>query len=77
MLFRSDTKRKRPKCTVRGGVRVAADDRCARLGETEFWPNDMDDSLIGRLPAVERDAKLVAVRLQLLYLRRRHLVGDR
>ena len=58
-------------------MRVAADDRCARLGEAELWPNDVDDPLVRRLPAVEWNAELVAVRLKLLHLCRRHLVGDR
>ena len=74
---RADTKRKRTKCTVRGGVRVAADNGGAWLREAELWPNDVDDPLVRRLPAVQRNAELVAVRLKLLHLCGSHLVGDR
>ena len=76
-LARADAERERAERAVRAGVRIAADDRHARLGQAELRPDDMDDALRGVADAVQRDAELGAVRLELADLGRGHLVEDR
>ena len=46
------------------GVRVAADDGHARLGDAEFGADDMHDALIARVDIVEFDAEVGAVLAQ-------------
>ena len=64
-LARPDPERERPERAVRARVRVAADDRHAGLGQAELRADDVDDALARRADAVERDAELGAVRLEL------------
>ena len=68
-LARPDPERERPERAVRRGVRVAAHDRHARLGQPELRPDDVDDALRRRADAVERDPELRAVALELADLR--------
>ena len=76
-LARADPEGQRAERAVGGGVRVAAHDRHSRLGQAELRPDDVDDPLVGRAQAVERDPELGAVVGQLLDLGGRDEVGDR
>ena len=76
-LAGADPERQGPERAVRAGVRVAADDRHAGLGEPELRPDDVDDALARRADAVERDPELGAVVLELADLGGGHLVEDR
>ena len=76
-LARPDPEGERAERTVGRRVRVAADDRHARLGQAQLGTDDVDDALVRRAEAVERDAELAAVVGQLLDLRGGHGVGDR
>src|SRR5664280_271417 len=58
------------------GVRVAADDGHAGLGEAEFGSDDVDDALLGRLDVEELDAEVGAVLAQGFDLARGDLVDD-
>jgi hypothetical protein len=69
-LARPDPECERAECPVRARVRVAADDRHARLGQAHLRADDVDDALRRRADAVERDAELAAVRLELADLGR-------
>src|SRR5262249_29549857 len=67
--FRSpDTESERTECAVGAGVAVAADDGHARLCETEFWADDVHNSLLRRIDIKQPDAKFAAVLLQRLNL---------
>ena len=57
--------------------RVAAHDGHPRLGQAELRTDDVDDALAGVADAVERDAELGAVRLELVDLREGHRVEER
>jgi hypothetical protein len=50
-----------PNAPCVAGVRVAADDRHARLGDAQLRADDMNDALIARVHVVELDAELGAV----------------
>ncbi|GAB3984464.1 hypothetical protein GCM10029978_094220 [Actinoallomurus acanthiterrae] len=76
-LARADAERQRPERSVRGGVRVAADDRHARLGQAQLRADDVHDALTGVAHRVQADAELRAVLAQRLDLGARHRVGDR
>ncbi len=67
---------KRPECAVRRGVRVAADDGHARLGEAQLRADHVHDALLARVHVVELDAELGAVLAQRGDLRGRDLVDD-
>ena len=67
-LARADPEGERAERAVGGGVRVAADDRHAGLGDAQLGPDDVDDPLAVGAERVERDAELVAVGLQRLDL---------
>ena len=73
----SDAEGERPERPVGRGMRVAAHDRHARLCQAQLRADDMDDPLVRRADAVERDAELAAVVLQALHLGRGDLIGDR
>ena len=75
-LARADAERERAERAVRGGVRVAADDRHAGLGDAELGPDDVHDPLAVGAERVERDAELVAVGLERLDLAARERVVD-
>ena len=62
-LARADAEGERAERAVGGGVRVAADDRHARLRQAELGTDDMDDALAVRAERVERDPELLAVAL--------------
>ena len=57
----ADAEGERAEGSVGTGVRVAADDGHAGLGEAELGADDVDDSLLGGLDVVELDAELGAV----------------
>ncbi len=76
-LARADPEGERPERAVGGRVRVAADDRHPGLGEAQLRTDDVDDPLVRRAQAVERDAELAAVVGQHLDLGGGHRVGDR
>ena len=76
-LARADPEGQRAERAVGGRVRVAADDRHAGLGQAHLRADDVDDALVGRADAVERDAELGAVVGQHLDLGGGHGVGDR
>ena len=58
------------------GVRVAADDGHAGLGDAEFGADDVDDALVARVDVVELDAEVGAVLAQRGNLRGGDLVED-
>src|ERR1017187_2016782 len=64
------------KCAVGAGMRVAADDGHAGLGDAQFGTDDMYDALIARVDVVELDAEVCAVLAQRGDLRGRDLVDD-
>lgn len=72
----ADAKGQRPKRTVRAGMAVAAHNRHARLGESLFRSDDVDDTLIFAAEFVERDAELGAVLFHLRQLRGGNRIGD-
>ena len=76
-LARPDPERERPERAVRARVRVAAHDRHPRLGQPELRADDVDDALCRVADAVERDAELRAVGLELVDLGERHRVEER
>ena len=63
-----DPERERSERPVGARVRVAADDRHPGLGEPQLRTDDVDDALRRVADAVERDAELGAVRLELVDL---------
>ena len=58
----ADPERERAERAVRGGVRVAADDRHPRLRQPELGPHHVDDPLAPAAGRVQRHAELGAVR---------------
>ena len=72
----SDAECERAESTVCARVAVAADNRHARLGDTELGADDVHDAL-ARVPhRQEPDAELFAVAPQSLDLLAGHRVGD-
>ncbi len=57
----ADAEGKRAKGPVRAGMAVAADNRHARLRQTLFRPDHMDDTLVFRAQVEERDAEISTV----------------
>jgi uncharacterized NAD-dependent epimerase/dehydratase family protein len=76
-LAGADAERDRAERAVRRGVRVAAHDRHAGLGQPELRAHHVDDALLRVAERVQPDAELVAVAAQRLDLRARHRVADR
>ena len=76
-LRRADAEGDRAEGAVRGGVRVAADDRHAGLGQAELRADDVDDALLDVAERVQAYAELGGVLAQRLHLRAAHRVGDR
>ena len=76
-LRRPNSKRQRPKCSVRRGMTVAAHNRHSRLCHPQLRTNHMHDPLIGRIHIKQPNTKLLAIRLQRGNLLRRNQVGDR
>ena len=72
-LRRADPERERAERAVRRRVRVAADDRQARLREAELGADHVHDPLATAAGRVERDAELLAVARE----RRELLLGER
>ena len=72
----ADAEGQRAECAVGRGVRVAADDGHARLGDAELGADDVHDALVGRVHVVELDAELGAVLAQRGDLRGRDLIDD-
>ncbi len=72
----ADAESQRAERAVRGGVRVAADDRHAGLGDAEFRTDDVDDALLAAVDVVEFDAEVRAVFAQRGNLCRGDLVDD-
>ena len=76
-LAGADAEGQRAEGAVGRRVRVAADDRHARLGHPELGADDVDDALV-LVPAREQgDAELAAVLLERLELAARHRVAHR
>ena len=75
-LARADAEGERAEGAVRGGVRVAADDRHARLGDAELGADHVHDALAVGAERVDGDAELRAVALERLDLHARELVLD-
>ena len=73
----ADPEREGPERPVRRGVRVAADDRHARLRDPELGPDHVHDALAAAAGRVERDVELLAVAPERLELLRRELVHGR
>jgi hypothetical protein len=73
---RPDPECQRPECPVRARVGVATDDRHARLGQAQLRPDDVDDALARVADAVERNAELAAVRVELLDLGGRQRIQE-
>jgi hypothetical protein len=76
-LAGADAEGQRAERAVGGGVRVAADDRQARLGQAELRADDVHDALVGVAHRVQPHAELGAVLPQRLDLGAGHRVGDR
>ena len=70
-------KAKRPERAVRGRVAVAADDRHARLRQTQFRADDVDDPLLRIVEIVQANAELAAVVAQGVDLLFGNRIGDR
>ena len=62
---------------VCGGVRVAADDRHAGLGQSELRADDVHDSLVGVAEGVQADPEFLRVLAKGVDLQAARLVGDR
>ena len=65
-LAGADPERQRAERAVGGGVRVAADDRHAGLGDPELGADHVHDPLPVRAQRVDRDPELLAVALERL-----------
>ena len=76
-LAGADAERERAEGAVRRRVRVAADDRHARLGQPELRADDVHDALAGVAHRVQPDAELGGVLAQRLELRAGDRVGHR
>ena len=76
-LARPDPERQRAERAVGRRVRIAADDRHPGLGEPELRSDHVDDPLVRRAEAMQRDGELAAVRLELGDLCRSHRIGHR
>ena len=76
-LGRADPERERAERAVRRGVRVAADDRHAGLGQAELGADHVHDPLASAAGRIERDAELVAVALQRVELLLRQRIRRR
>ena len=76
-LARADAERERPERAVGRRVGIAADDRHAGLRQAQLRSDDVDDPLVGRAEAVERDPELRAVLVELADLVGGHRVEDR
>ena len=75
-LARADPEGQRAEGPVGGGVRVAADDRHAGLGDAELGADHVDDPLARGSERVDGDAELLAVALERLHLHARERVLD-
>ena len=75
-LAGADAEGQRPEGAVGGGVRVAADDRHARLGDAQLGADHVHDALAGGADRVDRHAELRAVVLERLDLHAAEVVGD-
>lgn len=76
-LAGADAESDRTERAVRRGVRVAARDRHARLGEPELRADHVDDALLAASRIEEVDAVLATVALELGHHRFGELVGER
>ncbi len=72
----ADTEGERAERAVRGGVRVAADDRHAGLRDAVLRPDDVHDALEVGADRVHRHAELLAVALERLDLLAAEHVAD-
>jgi hypothetical protein len=72
----ADAKCQRAEGAVGRGVRVAADDGHARLGDAQLRADDVHDALIARVHVVELDAEVGAVLAQRGDLLGRNLIDD-
>ena len=72
----ANAERQRSERAVRAGVAVAADDRHAGLGKSEFRADYVDDALVGRVHVEQRNAEFLAIFLQGLDLEGGNRVGN-
>src|SRR5690606_40679962 len=75
-LGRADPERERAERAVRARMRIAADDRLARLRRAELGTDDVHDAALPAEEAAQLDAELGAVRLELAYLPGRRRLAD-
>ncbi len=75
-LAGADAEGQRAERAVGRGMRVAAHDRQARLGQPELRADDVHDALVGVAHRVQPDAELRAVLPQRLDLGAGHRVGE-
>src|ERR1044071_8812017 len=66
----------RAERAVRRSVRVSTDNSHSRLSDSHLRPDDVNDSLIGAVQPVKRDAEFAAVLFERVYLRFGNLVND-
>jgi hypothetical protein len=75
-LARADPERQCAECSVRRGVRVAADDRHPGLRDPQLGSDHVHDPLMVGAQRVQGDVELLAVALKRLHLDARELVAD-
>ena len=75
-LRRADAEGEGAERAVRARVRVAADDRRARLRRAELGPHDVHDAAVAAREAAQLDAEILAVALHLPHLLRGRRLAD-
>ena len=75
-LAGADAEGQRSKRAVSRGVAVTADDRRAGLSQSQFGPDDVNDSLIRAVQSIKLDAKLTAVAFKSVDLRLGNRIRD-
>src|SRR6266700_1737305 len=72
----ANSESERAKCSVRGSVAVAADNRLAGLRNTKLWADNVHDSLILAVHVEQSDAGFLAILFERVELRLGILVDD-
>src|SRR5699024_4484093 len=75
-LTRTDAESKGAEGSMCGCMTVAADDCPARLGESELWPDDVDDALVWMVHIGKPDAEVGTVFSECLHLFLRNFIFD-
>src|SRR5699024_9518486 len=76
VLPSTDADSKGSECYMCGCMTVAADDCPARLGESELWPDDVDDALVWMMHIGKPDAEVGTVFSVCLHLFLRNFIFD-